>query len=166
MWPLSSRVMRMKTYILAATALLVPMSGDACSRFPRPTDAQLFSEAESVFIAKVVTTRLKHHTQSECESEGIESERCVYVEATYTLTHTIKGAPATQGIVKDAVFGPLNCSLGVFPGWYYVFYVDPENASVLHLNGSFPLGPEPDEQTIDGALSIKNPPHTRPDVGA
>jgi len=47
-------------------------------------------------------------------------------------------APKAQTL-KDGVFMPGSCSVGLIPGWYYVIFVNDSN-EVSHCNGSQPVG--------------------------
>jgi len=135
---------------------------EACSRRVQPTDAQLFSEAEHVFVAKVVATTLRQVPRRQCEAEELNEDECAYVEGRYELVQTLKGTPRRRGTVRDLVFGPGNCSLGLLAGFYYVFYMDRQHNWVPHINGSFPLGPFFEARERQAVDRIREPPHMRP----
>ncbi len=147
---------------LAVLAVMTAPAADACSRRPNPTDAQLFSEAEHVIVARVVSTELRQMPRSGCDADGLDDNECSYVEAKYELSEVLKGSVRGRGKVRDLVFGPGNCSLGVLAGFYYVFYIDKEHNWVPHINGSFPLGPVYGERERQAVERVRQPPHQRP----
>lgn len=98
----------------------------------------------------------------QCEAEEMDEDECTYVEGSYELVQAIKGAPRGRGKVRDLVFGPGNCSLGLLTGFYYVFYVDKQHNWVPHISGSFPLGPFYGERERQAVERIQEPPHVRP----
>jgi hypothetical protein len=151
--------MRLITATIVVLLLIASRSSDACSRRPHATDAQLYDEAKQVFVARITSTRVRTLSPAKCDDDDDE---CSYVEATYVLSHTIKGNPRRVGKVSDLVFGPGNCSLGLLAGWYYVFYVGSDSNFVPHIAGSFPVGPSLSPDDISELLRIKEPPHSRP----
>ena len=150
---------------LAIVTALAAQSVEACSRHPRPTDTQLFSEAKEVFVARVISTELKRMPRKECDAEEIDEDECAYVQAWYERVDVLKGSPPRRGNVRDLVFGPGNCSLGLLAGFYYVFYLGSDYNWVPHINGSFPLGPLYEERERKAVQRIKEHPHQRPDEG-
>jgi hypothetical protein len=143
---------------VVAILAIAPVS-HACSVRPRPSDEQLFDRASEVFIAKVDSVKLVRMPKRLCDGD---EEECEYVRGTYALVETLKGNPRRSGHVNDMILGPGNCSLGLFPGWYYVFYVSDRERFVLHPGGSFAIGPYPDEGQINDARAVKEHPHSRP----
>jgi hypothetical protein len=152
--------LRLAAVLFICIGIAAP-AAEACSRRTKPTDAQLFSEAESVFVARVLTTKVRRASRWQCDAE--EVGECEYVEGRYELVDVLKGAPRSRGKVRDLVFGPGNCSLGLLAGFYYVFYVNNGDNFVLHIDGSFPLGPTYEDRERQAAERIREPPHERPD---
>jgi hypothetical protein len=153
--------MRLRVVVAMLAAMVAP-AADACSRRFHPTDAQLFSEAEHVIVARVVSTQLRQLPRKECEADGLDEDECSYVEAKYELSDVLKGSLRGRGKVRDLVFGPGNCSLGVLAGFYYVFYIDKEHNWVPHISGSFPLGPSYGERERQAVERVRVSPHQRP----
>lgn len=157
-----ARVMRRVAFaaLIVCIAIAAPVA-DACSRLNPITDAQLFSGAEKVFVARILATEIKRMPRRECDAEDLDEDDCMYVQGKYELVEALKGAPRTRGKVRDLVFGPGNCSLGLLAGFYYVFYVDKDHNWVLHIDGSFPLGPYYEERERQAVQRIAEPPHER-----
>lgn len=153
--------MRLSLAFGIVLALAAPPA-DACSRRHHPTDEQLFDEATHVFVARVVSTQLKRLRGRECEVGDLDDDDCEYVEARYELAESLKGSPGRRGKVRDLVFGPGNCSLGLLAGIYYVFYLDSDHNWVPHINGSFPLGPFYEDREREAVQRIREYPHQRP----
>lgn len=153
--------MRLSLAFGIVLALAAPPA-DACSRRTHPTDAELFSEAKHVFVARVVSTQLKRMRGRECEAEDLDDDDCEYVEARYEIAESLKGSPERRGKVRDLVFGPGNCSLGLLTGFFYVFYLDSDHNWVPHINGSFPLGPFYEDREREAVQRILEYPHERP----
>lgn len=150
-----------RTTLLLVALCGVPLDAFSCSsRDPRPTDADLFSRATEVFVARVSSTKLAHFSRRLC---GVDPEECEYIRADYTLVENIKGHAPRRGHVKDLPFGPGNCSLGVMAGWYYVFYINDEHRLVLHPGGSFALGLYLEPEQLGELRAIGQPPHARPE---
>jgi hypothetical protein len=145
-------------FAAAAVFALAPAS-HACSVHPRPSDEELFERTSEVFIAKVSSVKLARMPKRLCDGDA---EECEYVQGRYELVEALKGNPRRTGHVNDMLLGPGNCSLGLFPGWYYVFYVLDRERFVLHPGGSFAIGPYPDEKQFREARSVKEHPHSRP----
>lgn len=153
--------LELATVLSVCIAIATP-AADACSRRPHPTDVQLYSEAEQIFVARILATEIRRMPRRECEAEEMSEDECTYVEGEYELVEVLKGAPRSRGKVRDLVFGPGNCSLGLLSGFYYVFYVEKEHNWVPHINGSFPLGPIYQERERKAVERIRDPPHERP----
>lgn len=160
-----SLVTRYRVAIILLAALAAS-AANACSSRYHPTDDQLFSEAEHVIVARVVSTRLRAMPRNECEADALDEDECTYVEAKYELFDVLKGSRRGQGKVRDLVFGPGNCSLGLLTGFYYVFYIDKQHDWVPHIGGSFPLGQFYGERERQVVETIRVPPHQRPTDGA
>jgi len=116
-------------------------------------------------VARVVGTRLRQMPHRECEANGFDGGECAYVEARYELTEVLKGSPRHRGKVRDLVFGPGNCSLGLLAGFYYVLHIVEDHDFVLHIDGSFPLGPLYGENERQAIEQIRVYPHQRPAGG-
>lgn len=112
--------------LLAASAF----RADACSLPELPSDEAKFAQAKEVFLARVV------RVEETGKSERLGTSEVKTVQGTYKLIETFKGEPKDNDTVLDFVFTPGNCSLGIMPGLYYVFFVRPENRLVLWINGS------------------------------
>ncbi len=118
----------------------------ACSRIGGPPILQeSFRASDEVFIAHLVSAAEIQFPGDDGDDEEDRFDR-IGIEGRYTLIESLKGSPAKQGIVHDFPFGPGNCSLGLLPGWDYVFFVEtkPEHPGIRWVgmfSGSFPLGP-------------------------
>ena len=116
----------------------------ACStRGDPPTDEQLFKKASSVFVAHVLRTEEK--------SIRVETKNpYLVVEAEFRVVEILKGQPPSDGKVRDLVFGPGNCSLGLLAGLDYLFFIqDDQYNFVLWPTGSRPF------ININGTESVK-----------
>lgn len=120
----------MNKLIFLIILIFVPSIVFPCSFLPR-TDEEYFKEARAVFRGKVVETRL-----SIIHNPANPKEKVKVVEGKVIVTEKFKGEPPPSGYVKDLVFGPGNCSLGLFAGMEYVFYLA-DNDFVLLPTGSF-----------------------------
>lgn len=150
-------------FALSVLLLFAPDAAHSCSRRgPGPTDRQLFDNASSVFVARVVETKLSRFPRSQCEDEGMNPNECYYVEATFELVESLKGRVSNRGKVSDLVFGPGNCSLGLMAGWYYVFYTQADHNFVPFIDGSFVLNSTIDNRERGIIQRLKEAPHPRP----
>ena len=112
--------------LLAASALRT----QACSLPEPPSEEAKFEQAKEVFLARIV------RVEETGTSARIGTSETSTVQGTYKLIEVFKGEPKDNGTVLDFVFTPGNCSLGIMPGLYYVFFIRPENRLVLWINGS------------------------------
>lgn len=117
----------------------------ACSvRGEPPTDEQLFAQAASVFVAHLI------HTEEKFEPVGPSKQSVAIVEGEFRLLEVLKGSPPPDNKVRDFVFGPGNCSLGLLAGVDYLFFIqDTSHPYVLWPTGSRPF------INIKGTESIK-----------
>ena len=99
----------------------------ACS-FPEKTDEEQFSEANRVFRAKVVATKLAN--------EKHDGEKYEVVLATFKLLESYKGSNPDEGILKGLPFSPGSCMLPLLTGAEYVIYLQ-DNDFVLLSTGSW-----------------------------
>jgi hypothetical protein len=136
----------------------------ACMPKPGQTDARLFEEADEVFVARVIKTELVPVARTDrCPSDDF----CNYIAASYSLVQSLKGAPPEHGQVRENIFAPGLCGLGLVSGWYYVFYTTPkDNRMVLYTEGSFPLGPSYNDSSKQVVQRLRKPGHVRPKDGA
>ena len=104
----------------------------ACSTVkPPPTDEDLFASAKSVFVAHL------YRTEERMTDLGITGKPIPNVEGSFTVVEVLKGTPPSNGKVVDMVFGPGNCSLGLFAGLDYVFFIqDDKHNLVIWPTGS------------------------------
>ena len=127
--------------VLSAALLAAACAADACSRKGEaPTLEENFSGATEVFVAHLTKIIEKDIPRS----WGDADESSKILEASYSLTETIKGAPPRSGKLYDLVFGIGNCSIGLMVGWDYVVFVQPNEELpkiryVGMLSGTFPL---------------------------
>ncbi len=121
--------------LLSLTFIALPFVSTgaiACSiTGEKPTDEQLFAKANSVFVAHVYRTEEKSFQPTDSK------ESIAAVEADFCVIEVLKGKPPADNKVKDFVFGPGNCSLGLLAGFDYLFFVPngPDNL-VLWPTGS------------------------------
>ncbi len=108
--------------ILSILLLLAGNHAVACS-FQERTDEQKFLEADRVFRAKIIATKLIN--------ENFDGETEEVVKATYKLIESYKGKNPKKGIVKEIPFGPGNCMLGLLTGMEYVIYLEGNNFVTL-----------------------------------
>ena len=121
----------MRAMLLAMLlALLAAARAEACSIRDLATEEEKFARAKDVFLARVV------RVEETGKAERIGGGEVKTVQATYKLVEVFKGDPRDGDTVLDFVFTPGNCSLGIMPGLYYVFFIQPENRLVLWVNGS------------------------------
>ncbi|WIV98456.1 hypothetical protein [Kinneretia aquatilis] len=113
-----------------AIAVLVPATSWACS-FKHRTLEEVFAQATTVYRARLVEAKLVNFKDP--MGSGQQAE---IVEGKFVVQDVFKGKPPANGIVRDLPFGPGNCSLGLLPGWEYIFIPD-ENGFVLLPSGSF-----------------------------
>lgn len=132
----------MKCTRLVSAILFAPLVAAAC-QFEHHTQEEVFARAKSVFRARVVEVRL-----AKFANPFKPGEQTDIVEGRFEVEETYKGTPPASGIVRDFVLLPGNCSLGLFPGWDYVFVPDEQgfvllpSQSVAFFN---PDAPEPKE---------------------
>lgn len=135
----------------AVLGLMLPFAqAGACSmKGGAPSLRQQLESAESVFIARVTVARellAEEVLPAEALVDLNEAERSEpLIEASYRLIETLKGEPPADGRVYDLPFAAGNCSLGLLPGWDYVFVLQPPDPEfgrhfVGHFSGSFGLG--------------------------
>jgi hypothetical protein len=141
---------------LGALFLGYSCSIQACSVYPKPTDADLYERANAIFVARVIETKLRVASPAKCDG----AEVCDFVEGRYSLLEVIKGHPKKRGFVVDAIFGPGTCSVGLVAGWYYVFYTG-KDGGVFSPSGSYSLGPWIREKDFGNARKISEPGHER-----
>ena len=121
----------MRAMLLAMLlALLAAARAEACSIRDLATEEEKFARAKDVFLARVV------RVEETGKAERIGGGEVKTVQATYKLVEVFKGDPRDGDTVLDFVFTPGNCSLGIMPGLYYVFFIQPENRLVLWVSGS------------------------------
>ena len=101
--------------------------GLACS-FPERTIEEQFRDAERVFSAKIVSTKLK--------SESLDGQKFEVVNATYALIESFKGNNPKKGVVKELPISPGNCMLGLLTGVRYVFFLE-DDGFVTIFSGSW-----------------------------
>jgi hypothetical protein len=147
--------------LLAISVAASPVN--ACIIKRGQTDAGYFDDADEVFVGRIVKTELRPFNKSECDREIVDSGFCNYVIGYFELVQAIKGAPPRRGEVREFINSPGMCSLGLLPGWYYVFYTKPkENRMVLYTEGSFPLGWSYDERVKEIVQHLREQGHPRP----
>ncbi len=135
--------------ILCGIGLLgVAGQSAACSRAGGPPSLEaLIADADEIFVARLNSAAEKTlPIVSGANVDGEDLIGMLGVEGRYTLIEVLKGTPPAKGVVDDLPFGPGNCSLGLMPGWDYVFFVKhdarhPDYRWVGMFSGSFPLGP-------------------------
>ena len=62
---------------------------------------------------------------------GITGKPIPNVEGSFTVVEVLKGTPPSDGKVVDMVFGPGNCSLGLFAGLDYVFFIQDDKYNLV-----------------------------------
>ncbi len=129
----------------------------ACSVHPKPTDEELYSNADRVFVGRIMRTDLREISREECDAE-----ECEIIEGRYRLVESIKGTTRRTGKVVDSIFGPGTCSIGLIAGWYYVFYTGPDNV-VAWPGGTYAIGPWLRDKDLEAARNLKLPGHKRPE---
>ncbi len=120
-------ILNMRNLTLLFVLCLISPFSDACS-FPEKTDEEQFSEANRVFRAKVIATKLAN--------EKHDGENYEVVLATYKLLESFKGSNPDEGILKGLPYGPGNCMLPLLTGAEYVVYLQ-DNDLVLFSTGSW-----------------------------
>ncbi len=120
----------------------------ACSRVGGPPTLEAsITDADEIFVAHLDSAAEKTlPVEPGADLNEDDLFEMQGVEGRYTLIEVLKGAPPAKGVVDDLPFGLGNCSLGLMPGWDYVFFVKhdarrPEYRWVGMFSGSFPLGP-------------------------
>lgn len=127
--------------VLSVALLTTACAADACSRQGgAPTLEESFSSATEVFVAHLIKVIEKDIPPS----WGDADKSSKILEASYSLTETIRGDPPSSGKLYDLVFGIGNCSIGLMVGWDYVVFVRPNEELpkirfVGMLSGTFPL---------------------------
>lgn len=116
--------------LIVLFASLLSTSSFACS-FAHLSREELFQMHSSIFHAVLTKTELSTFTNPKNEKESVE-----VVVGTYKLIEAFKGSVPETGEVRDLVYGPGNCSLGLMAGNHYIFYPD-ENGFVLIPTGSW-----------------------------
>ena len=122
----------MRPSIFGIAILSLAQSAMACQWKQRPTE-EIVAGAKSIFRARVTEVKLL-----EPRPPALDRYPKVFeaVEARYDVLETFKGEPPSAGIVRDFMFAPGNCSLGLFPGWEYIFIPDSDGMVPLPT-GSF-----------------------------
>ena len=152
------------TLIILIICAAAPLHATACILKPGQTDAGFFDDANEVFVARIVKTELVPIPKSE---RCVEGDFCNYVVGHFELVQSLKGSPPRRGTVREFISAPGMCSLGLLPGWYYVFYANPkEDRMVLYTEGSFPLGASYDESSKQIVQRLREQGHVRPKDGA
>jgi hypothetical protein len=149
--PLSTAGGRAAAGFAAVLGLMLPFApAGACSmNGGAPSLRQQLESAESVFVARVTVAR-EVATEEVLPPEALadldEAERhAPVIEASYRLIERLKGEPPANGHVYDLPLAVGNCSLGLLPGWDYVFVLQPPEPDfgrhfVGHFSGTFGLG--------------------------
>ena len=101
--------------LFLVSLILLGNQAVACS-FADRTDEEKFSEADRVFRARIIGTKLI--------TEKFDGESEEVVKATYRLIESYKGKNSKKGTVKEIPFGPGNCMLGLLTGMEYVIYLE------------------------------------------
>lgn len=150
---------------VAALYAVASVQAVACSRAGGPPALEdTIRDADEIFIARLNSAA---ETQLPAPSAvpASDGDELLAVEGRYTLIKALKGQPASHGTVNDLPFAPGNCSLGLMPGWDYVFFIkrDPLNPGhrwVGMFSGSFALGPyrssgeeEPELQQLQAKIN-------------
>lgn len=149
--PLSKAGGRAAAGFAAVLGLMLPfVQAGACSmKGGAPSLRQQLESADSVFIARVTVARevaTQELLSAEARAELDEAQRHEpLIEASYRLIETLKGKPPANGPIYDLPFAAGNCSLGLLPGWDYVFVLQPPDPEfgrhfVGFFSGSFGLG--------------------------
>ena len=102
----------------------------ACSVPSGLSTAEKFDEAEHVFVAKIISANLVMY-----ESAEFKWEKEVVV-AKYELIEQFKGN-SNPPIVREGVFGPGNCMMGLLVGNNYFFFLDNSERYAGWPAGSF-----------------------------
>jgi len=125
---------RILAFTVGVLVCLLVLPAMACSSLePPPTDEELFQQATAVFLAHVVRTEEKQYVWP----DAANSKPWPIVEGNYQIVEVLKGQPPADGKVRDLVFGPGNCSLGLLVGMDYLFFIQPgPNNFVLWPTGS------------------------------
>lgn len=120
----------MKRQSIFISLLFAASSALACSFTPQPIEAH-FAKSNNVFRARVIETKLAVLTDPKSPSERTE-----VIEAKFEVKEIFKGGATSSGVVRDVLFLPGNCGLGLVPGMEYVFFPG-EYDLVLASDGSF-----------------------------
>lgn len=164
----------------AVLGLMLPFAqAGACSmKDGAPSFRKQLESAESVFIARVTVAR-EVPTEEVLPPEALadldEAERhAPVIEASYRLIERLKGEPPANGPVYDLPFAAGNCSLGLLPGWDYVFVLQPPDPEfgrhfVGFFSGSFGLGAyrsagDPDTTELSEVRAILRSLSTEPET--
>jgi len=128
--------------VIGVASFFVAASAMACSWKERPI-SEVLAEAKSVFRARVTEVKL---VNSGPVPQTARPKPIPVVEARYELLETFKGEPPPSGVVRDFMLAPGNCSLGLFPGWEYIFIPGKDDMVILPT-GSFGYF-NPDGETV------------------
>jgi hypothetical protein len=109
---------------------LASINALACSSLaPPPSDEEQFARASAVFVAHLTKTE-----EVTLSFKGFP-QAVPGVEGTFRIVEILKGDPPADGKVQDLVFGPGNCSLALFAGLDYLFFLHGDKW-VLSTGGS------------------------------
>jgi hypothetical protein len=101
-------------------ALLLSMGGAACacsSRESSASDEERYGKASAVFVAHIVRT-----DETRASVRG-SNEPLAIVEGTFRVVEVLKGRPPEDRKIRDLVYGPGNCSLGLLAGIDYLVFL-------------------------------------------
>ena len=118
----------MKNIILFLSIVSISLNAFACS-FPNRNDEEKFANADRVFRAKIIATKLV--------TEEIHGDKGEVIHATYKLIESYKGKTPQEGIVRELPFGPGNCMIGLMTGTEYIIYIDNKYNFVTLPSGSW-----------------------------
>lgn len=160
--------------LLAIAAFSFAVDVEACSRIGGPpSEEETIKEADEIFVAHLVSASEIQFPSEAGELDEEDRLDLMGVQGHYVLIESLKGATAKEGVVHDNPAAPGNCSLGLMPGWDYVFFVKhdqdrPEFRWVGMFTGSVPLGPyrhsgdEEEKELTDLKTRIKQLAENRP----
>ena len=104
-------------------ACITPAIG--CSPRNHPTEAELVHTAKSVFVAHVF------RTEEEAPRAADFDNGEPHLTGSFRIIEIIKGAPPEDGKVRDRIYGPGNCSLGLRAGFDYVFFIQESRMNMV-----------------------------------
>jgi hypothetical protein len=110
---------------LAAVALTTRQAS-ACSVSKPPTDEERFKNASAVFVAHLTKAEEGDALRRGSQPAGPVTQEPTVV-GTFRVIEVLKGTPPEDRTVRDYVFAPGNCSLGLFPGIDYLFFLHGDN---------------------------------------